>query len=243
MNGISLVNVSKSYNGINALSNLNLQIASGEFIVIVGPSGSGKTTLLRCIAGLEDIDEGELFIGGVYSNDIKVGKRPVQIIFQSLALWPHMKVMEANKFSNLTLGLKVRNWTVDQIRSRISKVSKRVGLEDSLHSRLPQQLSGGQQQRVAIARALTTDPGIYLMDEPMSNLDPITRVNMRQEIKRIHKEVSATTLYVNHNINDAFAMADRIVMMDEGTVIQTGTREELQSNPLNEWVADFLNSA
>ena len=167
----------------------------------------------------------------------------MQIIFQSLALWPHMKVMEANKFSNLTLGLKVRNWTVDQIRSRISKVSKRVGLEDSLHSRLPQQLSGGQQQRVAIARALTTDPGIYLMDEPMSNLDPITRVNMRQEIKRIHKEVSATTLYVTHNINDAFAMADRIVMMDEGTVIQTGTREELKSNPLNEWVVDFLNSA
>ena len=243
MNGISLVNVTKSYNGILALRNLNLHVAPGEFIVVVGPSGSGKTTMLRCIAGLEEINSGDLFIGGVYSNNVKVGKRPVQIIFQSLALWPHMKVMEDRKFSNLTLGLKVRNWTVNQIRSRVSKVSERVGLDASLHNRLPQQLSGGQQQRVAIARALTTDPGIYLMDEPMSNLDPITRVNMRQEIKRIHKEVAATTLYVTHNINDAFAMADRVVMMNEGSVVQIGTVEELKTNPINEWVNDFLNSS
>ena len=242
-NDIALVNVSKFYGDVRALHHLNLDVESGEFVVVLGPSGSGKTTMLRCIAGLEEVDAGDLFIGGVYSNDVQLGKRPVQIIFQSLALWPHMRVMEEGKFSNLTLGLKVRNWTLSRIRSRVMKVSDKVGIDTSLYNRRPHQLSGGQQQRVAIARALTTEPGIYLMDEPMSNLDPITRVKMRQEIKRIHKEVGATTIYVTHNINDAIAMADRVVMMNDGTVVQAGTVEELKKSPVNEWVISFLNSS
>lgn len=243
MIGIRLENVTKRFGETAALDSLSLDIAPGEFVVVVGPSGCGKTTMLRCIAGLEELDGGDLYIDGIWANEIRVGHRPVQMIFQSLALWPHMRVMEEGRYSNLTLGLRVRNWTVDQIRERVNSVSRRVGLERSLHGRLPQQLSGGQQQRVALARALTTEPGVYLMDEPMSSLDPPTRVQMREEITRVHREVGATTLYVTHNMADAFAMADRVVMMNDGKVVQVGTVEQLRTHPANDWVTAFLNSS
>ena len=243
MIGICLTNVTKRYGQTAALDGLSLDIAPGEFIVVVGPSGCGKTTMLRCIAGLEEIDEGDLYIDEVWANEIRVGKRPVQMIFQSLALWPHMRVMEEGRYSNLSLGLRVRNWTEDQIRRRVNDVSRRVGIDRALHGRLPRELSGGQQQRVALARALTTEPGIYLMDEPMSNLDPPARVQMREEITRVHREIGATTLYVTHNMADAFAMADRVVMMDSGKVVQVDTVEQLRAHPANDWVSAFLNSS
>ncbi len=243
MGGLRLDRVSKWFGDTPALDNLSLEVAPGEFIVVVGPSGSGKTTMLRCIAGLEPLDSGDIYIDGVWANEIHVGKRNVQMIFQSLALWPHMSVMDEKSYTNLSLPLKVRNWTRDQIRDRISEVGRRVGLDPRLHPRRPQELSGGQQQRVALARALTTAPGTFLMDEPMAHLDPPTRVKLRLEIREIHAEVGATTIYVTHNMADAFAMADRVVMMNDGRIVQVGSVGQLREQPANQWVTDFLNSS
>jgi ABC-type sugar transport system ATPase subunit len=243
LGGLRLDRASKWFGDTPALDSVSLEVAPGEFVVVVGPSGSGKTTMLRSIAGLERLDSGDIYLDGVLANEIPVGKRNVQMIFQSLALWPHMSVMDDKAYTNLSLPLKIRNWTVDQIRDRVSEVGRRVGLDQRLHARRPQELSGGQQQRVALARALTTMPGTYLMDEPMAHLDPPTRVKLRQEIRDIHVEVGATTIYVTHNMADAFAMADRVVMMSDGRIVQVGTVNQLREHPVNQWVTDFLNSS
>ena len=230
---------------IVAVDHFSLTVHSGEFMVLVGPSGCGKTTLLRMITGLEDPDYGHIYLGGIWANEIPVGRRNVQLIFQSLALWPHMTVMDdqQDKWSNLSFALKVRRWTAEQIRARVSDVSRRVGLDRDLYARKPYQLSGGEGQRVALARAMTSDPKIYLMDEPLSSLDPPSRMKMRREIRRIHEEGGATTLYVTHNMSDAFAMADRIAMMRDGKLVQVGTLDELHADPADEFVTEFLMSS
>ena len=240
---VRLANVTKRYDGVSALDDFSLSVASGEFMVVVGPSGSGKTTMLRCIAGLDEPDSGDIFIGGRWANDIPIGKRDVQMIFQTLALWPHMRVLNEQKWSNVSFPLRVRGWAVEQVRERVGSVARRVGLNRWMYDRRPDELSGGERQRVALARALTAMPSVYLMDEPMSNMDPIARVRMREEIKTIHRDIGATTLYVTHNMADARAMADRVAMMDEGRIVQVGTIDELEHQPLSPWVTAFLRTA
>ncbi len=205
----------------------DLRVAPGEFVAIMGESGSGKTSLLRLVAGLEEPTQGEIYIGGVYMNDVEVGRRPVQLIFQSLALWPHLRVMDEQGYSNLSFPLKIRSWSKEQIVDRVRGVANRVGLREELFPRKPSELSGGERQRVALARAMVTNTKTFLMDEPLSSLDPISRPKMRSEIRRLHAEVGATTLYVTHSIHDARDIADRIAVMQEGRIIATGTYQEL----------------
>ena len=205
----------------------DFRVAPGEFVAVMGESGSGKTSLLRLIAGLEEPNQGEIYIGGVYMNDVEVGRRPVQLIFQSLALWPHLRVMDEQGYSNLSLPLKIRSWSKERIVDRVRGVASRVGLREELFPRKPSELSGGERQRVALARAMVTNTKTFLMDEPLSSLDPISRPRMRSEIRRLHAEVGATTLYVTHSIHDARDMADRIAVMQEGRIIAAGTYQEL----------------
>lgn len=218
-------------------------VEAGEFVAVMGESGSGKTTLLRLIAGLEQPDQGEIYIGGAYMNDVPVGRRPVQLIFQSLALWPHLRVMDERSYSNLSLPLKVRRWTEAQIAARVGSVSRRVGLKEELYPRKPDELSGGERQRVALARAMVTETKTFLMDEPLSSLDPISRPKMRAEVRRLHDELGATTLYVTHSIADARAMADRIAVIRDGRIIRTGTYEELTEASGDEYISLLLSSS
>lgn len=221
----------------------DLEIGAGEFVAIMGESGSGKTTLLRLIAGLERPEQGDIYIGGEYMNDVPVGRRPVQLIFQSLALWPHLRVMEERGYSNLSLPLKARRWGDEQIRSRVNNVARRVGLREYLFPRKPDELSGGERQRVALARAMVTEATSFLMDEPLSNLDPISRPKMRTEIRRVHDESNATTLYVTHNVTDARVMADRIAIIRDGRLLRTGTYVELSESPGDEYTRLLLSSS
>ncbi len=239
---VRLVRLTKHFGKVVALDNLSLDIESGEFVVVVGASGSGKTTLLRVIAGLEEPDSGHVYLGEMWANPVPVGKRNVQMIFQSYALWPHMRVLDERSFTNVTFPLKVRKWTADQIAGWVRDVARRAGLEEQLFERKPDQLSSGQRQRVALARAMTTSPQLFLMDEPITNLDPPSRVKVRSEIKRLHEQLRATTLYVTHNMADAYAMADRIALMREGRLVQVGTERELRAGPADDYVRDFLNS-
>ncbi len=239
---VRLVRLTKHFGQVTALDNLSLDVHSGEFMVIVGTSGSGKTTLLRVIAGLESQDSGHVYLGDTWANSVPVGKRNVQMIFQNYALWPHMQVYDPKKFTNISFPLKVREWATDRIATWVRGIVDRVGLEDQLFTRKPDQLSAGQRQRVALARAMTTSPQVFLMDEPITNLDPPSRMRVREEIKRLHNELGATTLYVTHNMADAFEMGDRIAMMHDGKVLQVGTREELQDSPVNDYVREFVHS-
>ena len=239
---VRLVRLTKHFGQVMALDNLSLDVHSGEFMVIVGTSGSGKTTLLRVIAGLELQDSGHVYLGDTWANSVPVGKRNVQMIFQNYALWPHMQVYDPKKFTNISFPLKVREWATDRIATWVRGIVDRVGLEDQLFTRKPDQLSAGQRQRVALARAMTTSPQVFLMDEPITNLDPPSRMRVREEIKRLHNELGATTLYVTHNMADAFEMGDRIAMMHDGKVLQVGTRKELQDSPVNDYVREFVHS-
>ena len=242
MADVGIVRATKHFGSVTAVDDLSLDVPSGEFLVIVGPSGCGKTTLLRLIAGLETLDSGHVYLDGVWSNEIGVGKRNVQMIFQSLALWPHMKILDPKHYSNISLPLRVRQWTVDQISTRVMNVARRVGLGEDKFNRKPDELSGGERQRVALARAMTTAPGVFLMDEPLSSLDPPARVEMRNEILHLHRELRSTFLYVTHNMSDAVAMADRIALMRDGHIVQVGTSEELWNQPVDEFVREFLRS-
>jgi len=227
---------------ITAVDEFSLTVEHGEFLVIVGPSGCGKTTLLRLIAGLEKQDSGHIYLDDVLVDDIPTGKRGVQMIFQTYALWPHMKVLDERRYSNISFALKIRKWSTEDISARLREVTRRVGLESKLFSRKPDELSAGQKQRVAMARAMTTSPKVFVMDEPIMNLDPPSRVKMREEIRRWHAELGATTLYVTHNMTDAFAMADRIAIMRDGQLVQVGTMRELIENPIDEFVRNYLKS-
>jgi ABC-type sugar transport system ATPase subunit len=227
---------------VRAVNAFNLTVRSGEFLVVVGPSGCGKTTLLRLIAGLEKQDSGHIYLDGSLVDDVPVGKRGVQMIFQNFALWPHMKVLDERSYSNLSFALKIRKWGLEDTKARLSDVTRRVGLESKLFSRKPDELSAGQKQRVALARSMTTSPRVFLLDEPLSNLDPPSRVRVRQEIKKWHTELGATTIHVTHNMADAFAMADRIAIMRDGQLVQVGTIKELHEKPADEFVRDYLAS-
>jgi len=227
---------------VTAVDQASLDVEAGEFLVIVGESGCGKTTTLRLIAGLEQPDSGTIFVAGVPVNDVPVGRRGVQMIFQNYALWPHMRVFDEQRYSNLSLPLKVRKWSSDKIAEFLRPLAWKIGIEESFFKRKPSELSGGQQQRVALGRAMVTSPNIMLMDEPLSNIDPPNRLKMRQEILAFHKEHKLTTLYVTHNLADGVALANRIAVMHEGRFEQADTPENLMRHPSTEYVADFFKA-
>jgi len=232
---ITLKDINKIYpNGFHAVHNFNLEIEKGEFIVFVGPSGCGKSTTLRMIAGLENISSGEFLINGKRANEMGPREREVAMVFQSYALYPQMTV-----YDNIAFGLTLAGVDEDVIEQRVMKTAKILGLTDYL-DRLPKALSGGQRQRVAIGRAIIRKVGIFLMDEPLSNLDAKQRVTMRYEIAQIHQETGATTIYVTHDQTEAMTLADRIVVMKDGYVQQIGTPYELYFQPANVFVGGFI---
>ena len=232
---LTLKNINKIYpNGYHAVHNFNLDIEKGEFIVFVGPSGCGKSTTLRMIAGLEDISNGDFLINGKRANEWGPRQREVAMVFQSYALYPQMTV-----FDNIAFGLTLQGVDEEVIEEKVKHTAAILGLTDYL-DRLPRALSGGQRQRVAIGRALIRKVGVFLMDEPLSNLDAKQRVTMRSEIAQIHKSTGATTIYVTHDQTEAMTLADRIVVMKDGYVQQIGTPYELYYDPVNVFVAGFI---
>ena len=234
---ISLQNLNKIYsNHVQAVYDFNLEIKEKEFIVFVGPSGCGKSTTLRMIAGLEAITSGDLYIDGVYANDLEPKDRDVAMVFQSYALYPHMSV-----YDNLAFGLEVRKIPKDEIERRIKRAAKILEIEGYL-DRKPKALSGGQRQRVALGRAIVRNAKVFLMDEPLSNLDAKLRVQMRSEIVNLHNELGATTIYVTHDQTEAMTMANRIVVMKDGYIQQIGTPKEVYETPANIFVATFIGS-
>jgi multiple sugar transport system ATP-binding protein len=239
---LSLRKLTKRFGNVIAVDQASLDVEAGEFLVIVGESGCGKTTSLRLIAGLEQPDSGTIFIGGTPVNDVPVGRRGVQMIFQNYALWPHMRVFDEQRYSNLSLPLRVRKWSSEKIVEFLRPLAWKIGIEESFFKRKPSELSGGQQQRVALGRAMVTSPHIMLMDEPLSNIDPPNRLKMRQEILAFHKEHRLTTLYVTHNLADGMALADRIAVMHEGRFEQADTAENLMRHPATRYVADFFRA-
>ena len=232
---LTLRNINKIYpNGFHAVHNFSLEIEKGEFVVFVGPSGCGKSTTLRMIAGLEEISNGEFLINGRRANEMGPREREVAMVFQSYALYPQMTV-----YDNIAFGLTLQGVDEDVIEERVNNVAGILGLTDYL-DRLPRALSGGQRQRVAIGRAIIRKVGVFLMDEPLSNLDAKQRVTMRYEIAQIHRETGATTIYVTHDQTEAMTLADRIVVMKDGYVQQVGTPYEMYFQPQNVFVAGFI---
>jgi ABC-type sugar transport system ATPase subunit len=238
MASVVLRNLTKQYAGNTApsLDALNLDIDDGEFVCLVGPSGCGKTTALRMVAGLEDVTSGEIEIGGRVVNDLPSRDRDIALVFQSYALYPHLTVAD-----NMSFGLKLRKVPKAEIEEAVQRAAKMLDLV-ALLNRKPAQLSGGQRQRVALGRALTRDPAVFLMDEPLSNLDAKLRVQTRAEIAQLHHRLQATMLYVTHDQVEAMTMADRIAVMNVGVLEQYGTPRELYNFPKNQFVAGFIGS-
>ena len=234
---LQLRDVRKSYGAVDVIKGVDLDIRDGEFMVFVGPSGCGKSTLLRLIAGLEDITSGDLLFDGQRVNDLAPSKRGIAMVFQSYALYPHMKV-----YDNMAFGLKLAKSGPDEIRRRVEKAAKMLHI-DHLLDRLPKQLSGGQRQRVAIGRAIVRDPRVFLFDEPLSNLDAALRVATRLEIAKLHHEMNnVTMIYVTHDQVEAMTLADRICVLRDGLVMQVGTPTELYERPNSTFVAGFIGS-
>jgi multiple sugar transport system ATP-binding protein len=233
---VRFIDVSKRFGDVTAVRDLALEIDDGEFMVLVGPSGSGKTTALRMLAGLESISAGEIAIGDRVVNRVAPRERDIAMVFQDYALYPQMTV-----FDNLAFGLRRRKTPKQTIDERVREAARLLDIGALLHRR-PGQLSGGQAQRVALGRALVRDPQVFLMDEPLSNLDAKLRTQTRGEIKRLQHEVSTTTVYVTHDQVEAMTMGDRIAVMNDGVLEQVGTPEELYERPVNRFVAGFIGS-
>ncbi len=236
MAGLRLERLRKKFGSVEIIRGVDLDIADGEFVVFVGPSGCGKSTLLRMIAGLEDITAGDLLIDGARCNDIEPRERGVAMVFQSYALYPHLSV-----FENMSFGLTIDRRPKAEIEARVGEAARVLKLEDLLQRR-PAHLSGGQRQRVAIGRAIVRKPAVFLFDEPLSNLDASLRMDMRMEIARLHKELGATMIYVTHDQVEAMTLADKIVVLDGGTVQQIGAPIDLYKKPANRFVAGFIGS-
>jgi ABC-type sugar transport system ATPase subunit len=233
---VTLENVEKYYGDIKAVDNFSLQVRDGEFLVLLGPSGCGKTTALRMIAGLETISGGRICIADQIVNDLHPADRDVAMVFQSYALYPHMNV-----YKNLAYGLRRRKTPKAEIKQRVNETARLLGI-DGLLTRLPAQLSGGQRQRVALGRAIVRHPAVFLMDEPLSNLDAQLRVQMRAELMRLHQRLGVTTIYVTHDQVEAMTMGQRIVVMSEGKVQQVGPPLDLYGRPQTLFVAGFLGA-
>lgn len=237
MASVQLKHVFKRYDGgVTAVSDFNLDIEDKEFIILVGPSGCGKTTTLRMVAGLEEISEGEVFIGEKLVNDVQPKDRDIAMVFQNYALYPHMTV-----YDNMAFGLKLRKTPKEEIKRRVHEAAKILDIEHLL-DRKPKALSGGQRQRVALGRAIVREPKVFLMDEPLSNLDAKLRVQMRIEISKLHQRLQTTIIYVTHDQTEALTMGTRIVVMKDGFIQQVDTPTTLYAKPLNLFVAGFIGS-
>ena len=237
MASLSLKNICKVYpNGFEAVKNFNLEIADKEFIIFVGPSGCGKSTTLRMIAGLEDISSGELKIGDRVVNDVEPKDRDIAMVFQNYALYPHMTV-----YDNMAFGLKLRKVPKDEIDKRVREAARVLDIEHLL-DRKPKALSGGQRQRVALGRAMVRNPAVFLLDEPLSNLDAKLRNQMRAEIIKLRQKINTTFLYVTHDQTEAMTLGDRIVIMKDGFIQQIGTPQEVFDHPANLFAADFIGT-
>ena len=236
MAGVELRNLSKTYGDVEVLHDINLTIEDGEFVVFVGPSGCGKSTLLRMIAGLEDITFGDCLIGGERANDLSPKKRNIAMVFQSYALYPQMTVAE-----NMGFSLSLERRPKDEIRQKVQIAAESLKLE-ALLDRKPGQLSGGQRQRVAIGRAIVRNPQVFLLDEPLSNLDAALRAETRVEISELHQRMDTTMIYVTHDQVEAMTMADRIVVLNGGVIEQVGSPMDLYNHPASEFVAGFIGS-
>src|SRR5690625_1484133 len=234
---LKLQNIKKTYdNGPTVVSDFNLEIHDGEFIVFVGPSGCGKSTTLRMIAGLEEITEGKFYIDDKLMNDVEPKNRDIAMVFQNYALYPHMTV-----YDNMAFGLKLRKHAKNEIKQKVENAANILGLTDYL-DRKPKALSGGQRQRVALGRAIVRDAGVFLMDEPLSNLDAKLRVQMRAEIIKLHDRLKTTTIYVTHDQTEALTMATRVVILNNGEIMQVGSPQEVYNTPDNLFAAQFIGS-
>ena len=233
---VELKNINKTFGNYKASDNVNFTIEQGKLIGLLGPSGSGKTTILRMIAGLEDITSGEIYIGDKKVNDVHPKDRDIAFVFQSYALYPHMTVRE-----NIAFGLKMRKIDKATIEKKVQEAAEILDLGEYL-DRKPKQLSGGQRQRVALGRAIVRNPKVFLMDEPLSNLDAKLRVQMRSEIKKLHEKLQTTFIYVTHDQTEALTMGDRVVVLDKGKIQQAANPEEIYNNPSNTFVAGFVGS-
>ncbi len=231
---LSIRNLTKKYGHLAALENFSLEIGSGEFMVLLGPSGCGKTTVLRCIAGLTDITSGEIRIGGELVNKLPPKDRDVAMVFQNYSLYPHMSV-----YDNIAFPLKMRKLQKNKIDDRVKKIADLLNIRDLLQ-RKPKDISGGQMQRVALGRALVREPKIFLMDEPLSNLDAKLRTEMRVEIKKLQKKVGITTLYITHDQAEAMSMADHVGIMNSGKMLQLDSPQKVYNEPANQFVAGFI---
>lgn len=236
MSNVVLKNITKIYDKKKVIDNVSLEIKDKEFIVLVGASGCGKSTLLRMIAGLENITDGEIFIGDNKVNDVHPKDRDIAFVFQSYALYPHMTVRE-----NIAFGLKMRKVDKTTIEKKVQEAAEILDLGEYL-DRKPKQLSGGQRQRVALGRAIVRNPKVFLMDEPLSNLDAKLRVQMRTEIKKLHEKLQTTFIYVTHDQTEALTMGDRVVVLNEGVIQQADNPEKIYNNPANMFVAGFVGS-
>jgi multiple sugar transport system ATP-binding protein len=233
---VKLRKIFKKYDAVEAVRGIDLDIADHEFVVLVGPSGCGKSTTLRMIAGLEDITDGEILIGGDVVNDVPPKDRDIAMVFQNYALYPHMTV-----FQNMSFGLRLKRFPKKEIKQRVDAAARILDITELL-DRKPRQLSGGQRQRVAMGRAIVRNPKVFLFDEPLSNLDAKLRVQMRTEIKKVHQQVRTTTVYVTHDQVEAMTLADRVVVMNQGVIEQVGTPNQLYHNPRTRFVAGFIGS-
>ena len=233
---VTLRKIVKMYDDVEAVRGIDLDIADHEFVVLVGPSGCGKSTTLRMIAGLEDITDGEISIGGDVINDVPPKDRDIAMVFQNYALYPHMTVAE-----NMSFGLRLKRFPKAEIKARVTEAARILDITELL-DRKPKALSGGQRQRVAMGRAIVRDPKVFLFDEPLSNLDAKLRVAMRIEIKKVHQKVRTTTVYVTHDQVEAMTLADRVVVMNKGRIEQVGTPNELYHSPRTRFVAGFIGS-
>jgi multiple sugar transport system ATP-binding protein len=233
---VSLRKVVKRYDDVEAVRGIDLDIADHEFVVLVGPSGCGKSTTLRMIAGLEDISDGDILIGGDVVNDVPPKDRDIAMVFQNYALYPHMTVAE-----NMSFGLRLKRYPKAEIKARIDEAARMLDIVE-LIDRKPKQLSGGQRQRVAMGRAIVRNPKVFLFDEPLSNLDAKLRVQMRIEIKKVHQKVRTTTVYVTHDQVEAMTLADRVVVMNNGRIEQIGAPNDLYHKPATRFVAAFIGS-
>jgi multiple sugar transport system ATP-binding protein len=236
MASVTFEHVFKRYGDVTAVSDLNISIADKEFLVFVGPSGCGKTTSLRMLAGLEEISDGQIYIGDRVVNDVPPKDRDIAMVFQSYALYPHMSV-----YDNMAFGLKLRKMPKSEIDQRVRDAARRMGIEHLL-DRKPKQLSGGQRQRVAVCRAIVRNPAVFLMDEPLSNLDAKLRVQARAEISKLHQQLGTTFIYVTHDQTEAMTMGTRIAVMKDGVLQQIETPQTLYDRPDNIFVAGFIGS-
>ena len=233
---LSIRNLTKRYGNLTALENFSLEIDSGEFMVLLGPSGCGKTTVLRCIAGLTDISSGEIYIGNEIVNKLPPKDRDVAMVFQNYSLYPHMNV-----YDNIAFPLKMRKTDKNQINDRVQEIASLLNINNLLKRR-PKEISGGQMQRVALGRALVREPKVFLMDEPLSNLDAKLRTEMRIEIKKLQKKVAITTLYITHDQAEAMSMADNVAIMEAGKMLQLGSPQKVYNEPANQFVGSFIGN-